>query len=153
MESTKQASKVTFLYHLFLPFLCFISNTVMVERSKHLNPQNSIEQEKKEQEDGDTPDLFPGSPAKQKSEERHIGLLHVELYCIFLLDTIIKRNTHDSNVLQNVRDAGARKLETEVDPEGPDHNKCSGDSQHSPWRHLIHKLCYFKHLKQIEINC
>lgn len=66
VESTKQASKVTFLYNLFLPFLCFISNTVMVERSKHLNPQNSIEQEKKQQEDGDTPDLFPGSPAKQK---------------------------------------------------------------------------------------
>lgn len=83
VESTKQASKVTFLYNLFLPFLCFISNTVMVERSKHLNPQNSIEQEKKQQEDGDTPDLFPGSPAKQKSEDRHIEILHVGLYISF----------------------------------------------------------------------
>lgn len=31
-------------------------------------------------------------------------------------------------VLQNIGDAGARELEAEVDPEGPDHNKCSGDS-------------------------
>lgn len=39
----------------------------MVECSKHLNPQNSIEQEEKQQEDGDTPDLFSWSPVKQKS--------------------------------------------------------------------------------------
>lgn len=38
----------------------------MIECSKHLNPQNSIEQKKKQQEDGDAPDLFSGSSEKQK---------------------------------------------------------------------------------------
>ena len=59
----------------------------------------------------------------------------------------LKRNTHNSFVLQNVSDARARKLKAEVDPKGPDHNERSRYPQHSPWRHLIHKLCYFKHLK------
>lgn len=54
----------------FLLFLCVVSNAVMVERSKHLNTQNSIEQEEKQQEDGYAPDLFPGSPAKQKRDEK-----------------------------------------------------------------------------------
>lgn len=62
--------------------------------------------------------------------------------------TICKGNVDDSNVLENVSDAGAGKLEAKVDPEGPDHDERSGNSQHSPWRHLIHELCYFKHLKQ-----
>lgn len=53
-----------------------------------------------------------------------------------------------NDVLQNVCDARTRKLKAEVDPEGTDHYQCSGDSQHSPWRHLIHKFSYFKHLKQ-----
>lgn len=70
-----------------------------------------------------------------------------------IVEIILKRDAHDSFVLQDVGDAGARKLEAEVDPEGPDHNERSGDSQHSPWRHLIHKLCYFKHLKQSEMYC
>lgn len=51
----------------------------MVERSKHLNPQNSIEQEKKKQENGDTPDLFSRSPAKHKCEERHVENVDVNL--------------------------------------------------------------------------
>lgn len=66
--------------------------------------------------------------------------------CRTMHQSILKINTHNSFVLQNVSDAGARKLKAEVDPEGPDHNECSGYPQHSPWRHLIHKLCYFKHL-------
>lgn len=37
----------------------------MIECSKHLNPENSIEQKKKQQEDGDTPDLFSGSSEKK----------------------------------------------------------------------------------------
>lgn len=142
------------LYTSFLPFQCVISNTVMVERSKHLNTQNSIEQEKKQQEDGHTPDLLPGSSAKQKSKERQILLSYFHTYGYpLIVATILKRNARDSFVLQNVGDAGARKLEAEVDPEGPDHNERSGDSQHSPWRHLIHKLCYFKHLKQRQMYC
>lgn len=64
----------------FLPFLCIISNTVMVERSKHLNTQNSIKQEKEQQEDRHTPDLFPRSPAKKKSEGRHIELPNVYIH-------------------------------------------------------------------------
>lgn len=70
----------------------------------------------------------------------------------FIVEIIIKRNAHDSFVLQNVGDAGSGKLEAEVDPEGPDHNERTRDSQHPPWRHLIHKLCYFKHLKQREMD-
>lgn len=72
---------------------------------------------------------------------------------IFILDATIQRNSHDSGILQNVCDTGARKLKTEVDPKGPDHNERSGDSQHSPGRHLIHELCYFKHLRQTETKC
>lgn len=64
------------------------------------------------------------------------------------MDTAIKEKHKEVTVLQNVCDAGARELETEVDPEGPDHNKRSRDSQHSPRRHLIHELGYFKHLQQ-----
>ena len=91
--------------------------------------------------------------------------------CLYTLsinyrDHIVKKDAHahDSFLLQYVGDAGARQLEAEVDPEGPDHNERSGDSQHSPRRHLIHELCYFKHLKKTkngllrektatEINC
>lgn len=42
-----------------LPFLCIIGDTVMVECTKHLNSQNSIEEEKEEQKYSHTPDLFP----------------------------------------------------------------------------------------------
>lgn len=45
-----------------------------------------------------------------------------------MYNTIFKKNFYNSVLLQNVGDAGARKLEAEVDPEGPDHNECSGDS-------------------------
>lgn len=44
----------------------------MVECSEHLDTQNSIKQEEKQQEDGDTPDLFSRSPVKQKRKEMHV---------------------------------------------------------------------------------
>ena len=69
------------------------------------------------------------------------------------METLCKTTARDILVLQNVGDAGARKLEAEIDPEGPDHDERSGDSQHSPWRHLIHEIGYFKHLKQRKIDC
>lgn len=115
----------------------------MIECSKHLNPQNSIEQKKKQQEDGDAPDLFSGSSEKKESEQKH-----VEWY----MNPKIKESFYDSTVLQDVCDAGARQLKAKVDPEGSNHNKRSGDSQHPPRRHLIHEHCYFKHLKQPETN-
>lgn len=72
--------------------------------------------------------------------------------CRVVYKFITKKIFQDNTVLQDVCDAGARKLKAEVDPEGSNHNKCSGDSQHSPWRHLIYNCCYFKNLKQPENN-
>lgn len=67
----KTSSEISKCCILFLPFLCFIGDTVMVKRSKHLNSQNSIEEEKKQQEDGDTPDLFSRSPTNAEKEKAH----------------------------------------------------------------------------------
>lgn len=83
----------------------------------------------------------------QNSTERDI----YEIY-FTCTKTICNVNAYDGILLQNVSDAGARKLKAKVDPEGPYHDKRSGDSQHSPWRHLIYKLCYFKDLKQQYID-
>lgn len=85
-----------------------------------------------------------------KAERKRKVVSNVEL--IFIPNIIIKKNFKAAIVLQNVCDARARKLEAEVDPEGPDHNKRPRDPQHSPRRHLIHKLSDFKHLQQMEIN-
>ncbi len=86
------------------------------------------------------------SPDRLQSRRVKCHCFHMYNH-LLLVETIIKRNARDSFVLQNVGYPRARKLEAEVDPEGPDHNERSRDSQHSPRRHLIHKLCYFKHLK------
>lgn len=51
-----------------LPFACVIGNTMKVECPKHLNAQNSIQQEEKQQKDRDAPNLFPRSPTKRKEE-------------------------------------------------------------------------------------
>lgn len=56
--------------------------------------------------------------------------------------------TYDSVILENIVDAGARKLEAEVDPEGPDHDESPRDPQHPPRRHLVHQLRYLKHLRE-----
>lgn len=44
----------------------------MVERPKHLNAQNSVQKQKKQQEDGHTPDLFSGSPAKKNNNNTQL---------------------------------------------------------------------------------
>jgi len=54
------------------------------------------------------------------------------------------------SLLEYVGDAGARELEAEVDPEGPDHNERSGDPQHPPRRHLIHQIRDLEHLAHKE---
>lgn len=69
VEMTQKAPTTQLICTLFSPSLCFVCNTVMVERPEHLNSQNSIEQEEKQQEDGDAPDLFPGSPAKAEDKK------------------------------------------------------------------------------------
>lgn len=139
-QHTKRHEKLVCSALNYLPFLCVISHTVEIKRSKHLNTQNSIEQKKKQQEDGNTPDLLPRPPANESRQRCHIFAWQLSIICAD------SKNAHNNIVLQNVSDAGAREFETEVNPEGPDHNERSGDSQHSPWRHLIDKLCYFKHL-------
>jgi len=58
-----------------LPHLRVVRDAVVVERAEHLNAQDSVEQEKEQQEDGDAPDLFPGSPAEEKKEEKGARLV------------------------------------------------------------------------------
>lgn len=55
----------------FLPFYCVIGHAVMVERAKHLNSQNSIEQEEKQQKDGHTPNLLTRPPMEREREREN----------------------------------------------------------------------------------
>ena len=52
------------------PFLRVVGDAVVVERSKHLYAQNSVEEEEEEQEDGHTPDLFPRAPWDMRETTR-----------------------------------------------------------------------------------
>lgn len=70
------------------------------------------------------------SPDRLQSSTVNYTILkfHISSYTTYSVFTICEKNIHNSILLQNVGDAGARKLKAEIDPEGPDHNESSGDS-------------------------
>lgn len=67
-ENTHHYLRIAFDYLLFL---CIIGHAMIIERSEHLNPQDSVEEQEKEQKYGHTPDLLSGSPLKEKEESAH----------------------------------------------------------------------------------
>lgn len=53
-----------------LPSLCIVRNAMMIESAEHLNPQDSVKEQKEEQKYRHTPDLLSGPPLKKRGEKK-----------------------------------------------------------------------------------
>ncbi len=96
-----------------LPFLRFIGDAVMIEGSKHLNPQDSIQEQEEEQKYGHTPNLLPRPPERKWILSGWYGNKQTFLTLFGLVGLL----------LENVGYAGTRQFKSEVDSEGSDHNE------------------------------
>lgn len=84
-----------------------------IEGAKHLNPQDSIQEQEKQQKYGHTPDLFPRPPERKWTLSG--GYVNkITFLTFFALVGLL---------LENVGYPGARQFKSEVDSEGSDHNE------------------------------